>query len=384
MPERCTFERYTRHPEAQKGCRTPADSEKFCYYAAVSICLGKRSLGLRARGAGILLLVLASLASAPAAAQAVADFYRGKTITISVGLSAGGGYDLHARVLARYLGKHLPGAPAVVVKNAPGAGGLTLVNALYSTLPRDGTELATFERGILLEPLLDQAQARFDPLRFSWIGSTDNDASTCLSWHTSAVKTMDDLMRTELIVGGTGSTAIANTFPRVLNAVLGTKFRVIPGYPGANDALLAMERGETQGFCSLGFSTLEAIRPGWMRDHKVNVFVQLALQKSNEHPDVPLALDFAKTEADRRALELVFSPNLFARPFAAPRGVPAERIAALRQAFDDTMADPDFLAEAKARDLHIERVTAVGLEQALRRVYATPPEIVARVKEAVN
>jgi tripartite-type tricarboxylate transporter receptor subunit TctC len=299
-------------------------------------------------------------------------------------LSAGGGYDLHARVLARYLGRHLPGAPAVVVKNAPGAGGLTLVNALYSTLARDGTELATFERGILLEPLLDPAQARFDPLRFSFVGSTDNDVSTCLSWHTAAVKTMDDVLRQELIVGGTGSTAIANTFPRVLNAVLGTKFRVIPGYPGANEALLAMERGETQGFCSLGFATLDAIRPGWVRDHKVNIFVQLALQKSREHPDVPLALDYAKSEADRQAIALIVSPNLFARPFAAPPGVPPDRLEILRKGFDETMADPDFVAEANARALHIERVTGAELDAVLRRIYATPKEIVARVKEAVN
>jgi tripartite-type tricarboxylate transporter receptor subunit TctC len=330
------------------------------------------------------LIALAVLALTPAAAQSVADFYRGKTITISVGLSAGGGYDLHARVLAKYLGRHLPGAPAVVVKNAPGAGGLTLVNALYSSIARDGTELATFERGILLEPLLDPAQARFDPLRLSFVGSTDNDASTCLSWHTAAVKTMDDVMHQELIVGGTGSTAIANTFPRVLNAVLGTKFRVIPGYPGANDALLAMERGETQGFCSLGFSTLEAIRPGWMREHKVNVFVQLALQKSSEHPEVPLALDFAKTAADREALALIVSPNLFARPFAAPPGVSEDRLAALRQAFDATMADPDYIAEARSRELHIEHVGGAELDSVLRRIYATPPEIVARVRAAVN
>jgi tripartite-type tricarboxylate transporter receptor subunit TctC len=330
-------------------------------------------------------LALVGLAPpAPAAAQSAADFYRGRTVTVSVGLSAGGGYDLHARVLARYFGRHLPGAPTILVKNAPGAGGLTLVNSLYSTLPRDGSELATFDRGILLEPLLVGSQARFDPLRFSWVGSTDNDASTCLSWHTAAVKTMDDLMRGELIVGGTGSTAIANTFPRVLNAVLGTKFRVIPGYPGANDALLAMERGETQGFCSLGFATLEAIRPGWVRDRKVNIFVQLALQKSREHPEVPLALDFAKSEADRQAIALIVSPNLFARPFAAPPGLPPDRLEALRKAFDDTVTDPDYLAEAMARGLHIDLVTGAELDTVLRRIYATPKEIVARVKEAVN
>jgi tripartite-type tricarboxylate transporter receptor subunit TctC len=344
-------------------------------------------MGRTPSGGSILIFGLALCLCAPGAradSQAAADFYRGKTVTISVGLSAGGGYDLHARLLAKYFAKHLPGTPAVVVKNAPGAGSLTLVNALYATLPRDGTELATFERGITLEPLLDSAQARFDPLKLGWIGSSDNDASTCLAWHTAPIKTMADVMRQELIVGGTGSTAIANTFPRLLNAVLGTKFRVIPGYPGANDALLAMERGETQGFCSLGFSTLEAIRPDWVRDHKVNIFVQLALQKNREHSDVPLVLDFAKTEADRAALALIVSPNLFARPFAAPPGVPADRLAALRQAFDATVNDPDYLAEAQARSLHVELVTGDELDAVMRRIYATPNEIVTRVKQAVN
>jgi tripartite-type tricarboxylate transporter receptor subunit TctC len=320
----------------------------------------------------------------PANAQTAADFFRGKTLTITVGSSAGGGYDLHARVLAKYFGRHVPGAPAIVVKNSPGAGGLALVNSLYAALPRDGTELATFDRGITLDPLFGGAQAKFDPLKFSWIGSADNDASTCLAWHAAPVKTMEDVLRQPLIVGSTGATAIANTFPRVLNAVLGAKFVIIPGYPGAADALVAMERGETQGFCSLGFATLEALRPDWVRDHKVNVFVQLALQKRPDHPEVPLALDFAKTEADRQAIALIVSPNLFARPFAAPPGLPPDRLDALRKAFGETVNDPDYLAEAKARALHIELVTGSELEVVLRKIYATPSDVVARVKAAVN
>jgi tripartite-type tricarboxylate transporter receptor subunit TctC len=330
------------------------------------------------------LALVALMVPPPASAQTPADFYRGKTLTITVGSSAGGGYDLHARVLAKYFGRHIPGTPAIVVKNSPGAGGLALVNALYATIARDGTELATFDRGIALDPLFGGAQAKFDPLKFSWIGSTDNDASTCLAWHTAPVKTMEDVLRQPLIVGATGATAIANTFPRVLNAALGAKFVIIPGYPGAADALVAMERGETQGFCSLGFATLEALRPDWVRDHKVNIFVQLALQKRPDHPEVPLALDFAKTEADRLAIALIVSPNLFARPFAAPPGVPAERLQALRMAFDETVNDPDYLAEANARALHIELVTGAELETVLRRIYATPNDVVARVKAAVN
>jgi tripartite-type tricarboxylate transporter receptor subunit TctC len=333
----------------------------------------------------VLAFALAALTLPSAAvAQPVADFYRGKTLTITVGVGAGGGYDLHARVLGKYIGRHIPGMPAVVVKNSPGAGGLALVNALYASTPRDGTELGTFDRGIALDPLFGGSQARFDPLKLSWIGSTDNDASTCLSWHTSAIKTMDDVMHQPLIVGGTGATAVANTFPRVLNAVLGTKFIIIPGYPGAAEALIAMERGETQGFCSLGFATLEALRPDWVRDRKVNIFVQLALQKSPDHPDVPLALDFARTEADRQAIALIVSPNLFARPFAGPPGLPPDRLEALRRAFDETVTDPDYLAEAKARAMHIELVTGPGLKEVLRKIYATSSDVVARVKAAVN
>jgi tripartite-type tricarboxylate transporter receptor subunit TctC len=317
-------------------------------------------------------------------AQSVADFYRGRALTISVGFSAGGGYDLHARTLAHYLGKHVPGAPSVIVKNVPGGSGLTLINSLYNTSAKDGTELATFDRAVPLQPLLEGGKGRFDPLQLNWIGSTDNDASTCFAWHTAAVKTIDDLMRQELIVGASGSVGDAVSFPRLLNAVLGTKFRVITGYPGSTEALLAMERGETQGFCSMGFPTLEAFHPDWVRDRKVNYLIQLALQKNMDHPDVPLALDLAKTEADRQAIELIVSPNLFARPYAAPPGLPAERAQALRTAFNETMRDPDYLSEAQARGLHVQRVTGEEIEAVLRRVYAMPEAVVERVTEAVK
>ena len=326
------------------------------------------------------LLVLSPCASA----QPAGDAFRGKTITISVGLSAGGGYDLHARVFARHFGKHVPGAPTIVVKNSPGAAGLSLVNSIYNAAPKDGTELATFDRGIALEPLLQGGNTRFDPLKLTWIGSTDNDASTCLSWHSSPIKTFDDVMKQELIVGGTGATAVAVAYPRALNAILGTKFRVVTGYPGAAEALIAMERGETQGFCSLGFATLESLRPDWVRDRKVNQLLQLAVKKNPDHLDVPLALDLAKTEADRQALTLMVSPNLFARPFAGPPGMPPDVIAILRKAFNETVTDPDYLAEAKGRGLHIELVTGEEIERLLRQLYDTPKAIVERMKEAMK
>jgi tripartite-type tricarboxylate transporter receptor subunit TctC len=332
------------------------------------------------------LYIVASLQSlgVPAAADTVADFYRGKTLTISVGFTAGGGYDMHARLLARHLSRHVPGAPGIVVKNVPGAAGLGLVNSLYNASPRDGTEIATFDRAIPLDPLLDGSKTRFDALKLSWIGSTDSDASTCFAWHTSRVKTIDDLLKEELIVGATGSIGDAVSFPRLLNATLGTKFRVITGYPGSAEALIAVERGETQGFCSMGFATLEVTRPQWVRERKVNVLVQLALQKNRDHPEVPLAGDLAKTAADRQAIELIVSPNLFARPFTAPPGVPAERVEALRKAFDATVTDPEFVTEADKRGMHVQLVTGQEIEDVLRRVYAMPKEIVERVREAVK
>ena len=215
-----------------------------------------------ARSAGCLVACTVALLAAEASAQdAVASFYRGKTITIGVGFTAGGGYDLHARTLARHMGKHIPGNPNIVVKNVPGAAGLILANQLYNTAPKDGTEIATFDRAIPLEPLVAPDRARFDALKLNWIGSTDNDVSTCFSWHASPVKTFDDVLKRELVVGGTGTGGNAHFYPKVLNAVLGTKFKVVPGYPGSAEVLLAMERGETEGFCSMGFVTLEYTRP---------------------------------------------------------------------------------------------------------------------------
>jgi tripartite-type tricarboxylate transporter receptor subunit TctC len=332
----------------------------------------------------ILVASFALFTSAAVAQNSVADFYRGKTINISVGFTAGGGYDLHARTLARVLAKHVPGSPNIVVKNVPGAAGLVLANSLYSVLPKDGTEIATFDRAIPLEPLLDPGQARFDALKLNWIGSTDNDASTCYAWHTAPVKTLQDLMKQELIVGATGSIGDAVSFPRILNVTVGTKFKVVTGYPGSTEALLAMERGETQGFCSMGFSTLEVSRPQWVRDHSVNILVQLALTKNKDHLDVLLALDFAKTPEDRQMLELMVSPNLFARPFAAGPGVPADRVQALRTAFNETMLDPDYQSDAAARKMHVQLVKGEEIDAVLQKIYSMPKEIVQGVKAAVR
>jgi tripartite-type tricarboxylate transporter receptor subunit TctC len=337
-----------------------------------------------AKWAGWLLAGVASLTTDVSAQDSIANFYRGKTITISVGFTAGGGYDLHARTLARHIGKHIPGNPNIVVKNVPGAAGLVLANQLGNTLAKDGTDLATFDRAIPLEPLVAPDRARFDSLKLNWIGSTDNDVSTCFAWHQSPVKTFADVLKRELVVGGTGTGGNAHFYPKVLNDVLGAKFRVIPGYPGSAEALLAMERGETEGFCSMGFVTLEFTRPQWVRDKKVNQLVQLGITKNKNHLDVPLALDLAKTTEDRQAIEFVVSPNLFARPFAAPPGVPADRVLALRHAFNATFDDPDYLAEAQQRNMQVILVRGEEIDAVLKRIYSMPRAVMDRVKDAIK
>ncbi|MBX9776049.1 MAG: hypothetical protein K2Y71_16840 [Xanthobacteraceae bacterium] len=340
---------------------------------------------LAARSVDCVVACTVALLTAEASAQdAVAEFYRGKTITIGVGFTAGGGYDLHARTLARHMGKHIPGSPNIVVKNAPGAAGLILANQLFNTAPKDGTDIATFDRAIPLEPLVAPERARFDTLKFNWIGSTDNDVSTCFSWHSSPVKTFADVLERELVVGGTGTGGNAHFYPKVLNAVLGAKFKVVPGYPGSAEVLLAMERGETEGFCSMGFVTLEYTRPDWVRDRKVNQLVQLGLAKNKNHMDVPLALDFAKTAADKQVIEFVVSPNLFARPFTAPPGVPADRVAALRKAFNATLDDPDYLAEAKQRKMQVLLVRGEEIDAVLRRIFSMPRSVMDRVRNAIK
>jgi hypothetical protein len=314
----------------------------------------------------------------------VADFYAGRTINVMVGFGPGGGYDFYARVLARHLGAHVPGHPTVVVQNLPGAAGMGLANSLYNVLPKDGTTFGTFNRTIPLDPLLDGSRAQFDPLKFNWLGSPSNEISACIGWHAARAKSVEDLRTTEMLMAGTGPAADATMYPKLFSHVLGLKFRVINGYQGAADSVLAMEKGEVEGFCPWGWASIESSRPEWLRDHKIIPLMQLGMRKHPAHPDVPLALDLAQTPADRQALELMLSPTLFARPFAAPPGVPPERMAALRAAFRETIADPAFLADARKMKLEIEYVSDTEVVELLKRLYTTPPDVVERVKAAVK
>ena len=327
-----------------------------------------------------LTFVTTTLAAHPCTADPVAEFYRGKTVTLTVGTAAGGGYDTYARVIARHMPRFIPGEPQIVVKNNPGAGGLVLANALYNIAPKDGTEFATFNRTIPLDPLLGNTKAQFDPLKYTWIGSPANEVSTCVAFHTSGIATIADLRDKELVTGGTGTTTDSVIYPRLSNALLGTKFKIVTGYPGGAEAILAMERGETKGFCGWAYSSMEAQRPGWLKDKKIIVLLLYGMARNPMVPGVPLALELTRTPRERQMFELIVAPQLFARPYMAPPGVPAERAAALQAAFEATIKDKAFATEAGERRLEIDLVKGSEILAVLSRAYATPKEMVDEVK----
>jgi tripartite-type tricarboxylate transporter receptor subunit TctC len=302
---------------------------------------------------GTMIAVMAGLSASAASAQSPADFYKGKNVDLYIGYSVGGGYDVYARILARYMGKHIPGNPTIVPKNMEGAGSLRLANWLYNVAPKDGSAFGIIGRGTGFDPLLEKKGAQFDATKFNWIGSANNEVSVCVAWHTTGIKKIEELYGKELTVGGTGASADTDQFPRVTNGVLGTKFKVITGYPGGNDIGLAMERGEVMGRCGWSFSSVKSTHMNWLNEKKVNLLVQLALKKHPELPDVPLIVDLAKSEEQKRILRIIFARQVMGRPFLAPPGVPPDRVAALRKAFMDTMNDKEFLAEAEKAQLEI-------------------------------
>jgi tripartite-type tricarboxylate transporter receptor subunit TctC len=329
----------------------------------------------------------AALAVMPATmawAQSPAEFYKGKNVDLMVGYSAGGGYDVYARMLARYIGKHIPGNPTVVVKNMDGAGSLRLANALYNALPKDGTVFGTVARGAAFDPLLGNKAAQFDASKFNWIGSANDEVSVCVAWHTAGITKIEDTFDKELVVGGTGPSADTDQFPRIVNGVLGTKMKIVTGYPGGNDVSLAMERGEVQGRCGWSWSSVISTRKDWYDSKKINVLVQLSLNKHPDLPNVPLILDLAKTPEQKQILTLVFARQALGRPFLAPPGIPQDRVDALRKAFMDTMKDPEFLAEAEKAKLEITPISGEEVQKIVVDAYKVDPAIAKKTEELLQ
>jgi tripartite-type tricarboxylate transporter receptor subunit TctC len=327
---------------------------------------------------------LLALFPAGGSAQNAADFYRGRSIDLYIGYSAGGGYDVYARALARHMGRFIPGGPAIVPKNMPGAGSLVLGNWLYNVAPRDGTAFGTLARGVAFEPLLGSTKAQFDAARFGWIGSMNEEVSVCAAWHTSGVTRLEEVVQREFTVGGSGPAADTDQFPKVLNSTIGTRFKIVTGYPGGNDIDLAMERGEVMGRCGWSWSSVVATHKSWLDEGKISILVQLSLSRHPDLPNVPLVMSFARTDEQKQIFRLVFARQPMGRPFLAPPGIPPDRLSALRDAFMATVTDPAFLAEAGKMQLEINPVAGDAVQEIVREVYQTPQPVVRRVAEMVN
>jgi len=327
-------------------------------------------------------LVLAVLLSAGAGGAALAqsneEFYRGKTLQIDVGFGPGGGYDLWARTLARHIGMHIPGHPAVLVQNIPGAGSLTALSRLYNTAPKDGTVIAAVARAAVLGPMLGATGARFDPQKLSWIGTPTIDTNVCIANTNASVKTARDLFDHTLITGDTGPGSGTYLYPRGLKELMGLKFQPVSGFPSTADVFLAMERGEVAGVCEALDSILSR-RPDWIPDKKVVPILQGGAEPDSALADVPFVLDLARSDEEREALAFLYAGEGVGRPYVAPPELPAGRLAVLRAGFDATMQDADFIDDARSQKFGLKPKNGAYLDALIKKIYATPAGVFARV-----
>ncbi len=324
---------------------------------------------------------LAMAAEPPAPAEGA---FKGRTVTIYVGGTAGGGIDVGARMLSRYIGKYIPGHPTVVVQNMPGAGGVRLLEHLNAVAPKDGTVLGAFAVGPLLDPILSPRKVSYKMTDFAAIGAIEKDVSFCTTWHASPVKTFEDAKKRETTVAGTGAGSSTDIYPIVLNAVLGSKFRVITGYLGTQETIMAVERGETDGRCGWGWASLKSAKPDWLRDKKLNFIVQLGLAKNKEAMDVPLAIDLAEKEDDKQVLRVLFAPLMMTRPYFAPPGTPPARVAELRKAFMAGLADPGAIDELiKTVGERPDSTPGEEMQKLLGDIYNSPEAVLLRLRNIV-
>jgi tripartite-type tricarboxylate transporter receptor subunit TctC len=320
----------------------------------------------------------------PAQAQDdVAAFYRGKQVRLVVGTAPGGGYDLFARIVARHIAAHIPGQPTVIVQNQPAAGGLVMTNQLYALGPKDGTVIGVPINGIPTAPLLQQG-AQFDATKLIWVGSTNREPYVAFVWHTAPVQSLAELRSKDLVVGATAPGTTMADFPLVVNDVLGLKFKVVRGYEGTPQINHAIERGEIQGQGGIGWAAVKAQVPQWIAEKKINVIAQYGLKRHPDLADVPSMLELAANEPDRQALAMLFARAEYGRPYFLPPEVPAERVEALRRAFDATMKEPAFVADAARLQLDIDPMTGEEVQALVAQLAGTPPAIVNRVRAALE
>jgi tripartite-type tricarboxylate transporter receptor subunit TctC len=313
------------------------------------------------------------------------NFYAGKTIQLIIGFSAGGGYDLYARTVARYLARHIPGNPTVLPQNLPGAGSLRSANYLYQVAPSDGTVIAAFAPGIVIDPLLGISEGTyFEAPKFTWLGSVSQDISVCAFNKVAGIGSWQDMQTKPSIIGASGGGAESDVFANVLRKLFNLPFKIVDGYPGGNDIVLAMERHEVDGRCGWSWASLLSRNRALLTDQQISVTLQIALKKEPSLQDIPLVMDLVDVQAKRAALKLIISRQTIARPFAAPPGVPERQTRILRQAFDATMKDPDFLDEARSLNLDVSPMGGDEVGELLKNIYASPPEVINLASQLIR
>jgi tripartite-type tricarboxylate transporter receptor subunit TctC len=342
---------------------------------------------------GIVLTMTALTALAPkvavaqsgkAASQADDPFYRTRNLTLIVGADGGGGYNVYSRLMSRFMARYLPGDTSVIMQTMPGASGRRAAEYLYNAAPQDGSTFGTLEQNIPLTQLMSRDDLHFDIARFNYLGNVASTVSVAVTWHKTGIETLDDAKNNEVIVGATGQTGTTELFARMMNRTLGTRFRIVNGYPGGNEINLAMERGEVGGRTSYSWSSLKSINPDWVAQKKVNILVQIGLHKDADLPDVPLLLDIVKAGPDREAVRLLSSSLELGRVYLAPPNVPAERIAILRKAFAGAVADPLFLQEAKRLNLDVNPADGATVQNLVETLAAEPPEAIDRARSFIQ
>ena len=331
------------------------------------------------------LMALASTGVRAADGQPVSEFYKGKIIKFVMSAGEGGGYGTYVNAIIPYMQKYIPGNPKIIVQHMQGAGGLVAANNLYNVLPRDGSVFALIHRAaVSTAALFDRQNIRFDPTKFGWIGSMNEERSLCAVWHTAPVKTFADLQKTPITMSGLGPGGDTDVYTNLLNNVFGTKMKLVTGYNSGGAMDLAIERGEVDGRCGWSWSTLISTKASWVTEKKVIFLVQLALEKQPELPDVPLVMDFATTDEQKQILEVALAPQLMGRPLLTPPEIPAERLAALRAAFIASMQDPKFIEDAKRQNLEVSMITGERLETMINHLFAMPKPIIAKTAAAVE
>jgi tripartite-type tricarboxylate transporter receptor subunit TctC len=328
---------------------------------------------------------LASAVISPSSAAAQPDFYRGKTIELIISTGVGGGLDTNARLVARHLAKHIPGQPAIVPKNMPGAGHIRAANYVFSQAPKDGTTIATFIPIFVMAQVLERSRSiQFDAAGFNWLASTSSSNSTVYVWHTAGVKSVEDARTRQVLMGATGVGSYTVIYPTVMNSLIGTRFKLVMGYQSTAEIGLAMERGEIEGRAGNNFNSLKAENAEWLRTGKINIITQVGLEPEPEFADVPLLLNFAKSDEDRQILKLFSSDVMIGRPFVTAPGVPAERVALLRNAFEAMMKDPAFRKDASAAGIDVSPVEGANIQSIVADLVRTPDDIVAKAKLAME